>query len=540
MFKHLKDDLPASLVVYLVALPLCLGIAIASDAPLFSGMIAGIVGGIVVGSLSGSQLSVSGPAAGLAVIVASDIQSLGEVVALDKMAALDGTKSFGFENAFELFLLSVVIAGVFQVILGALKAGRIGNYIPSSVIKGMLAAIGLLLIFKQIPHALGVDTDFEGDEAFIQEDGENTITEMWHAFLDFAPGALMISLIAGAIVLLWGMKSLKRYTLFKYVPGALVAVIVGGLLNSAFGIWMPEWELAGDHLVGLPLDAVQGDPLNLITLPDWRGIQLPIIWKIAAVIAIIASLETLLSLEASDKLDPLRRISPPNQELKAQGIGNIVSGLIGGLPVTAVIVRSSANVVAGAQSRLSAVSHGILLLVSVLLFPQLLNLIPKAALAVVLILVGYKLVSWEVIKQNYQKGLNQFAPFVVTIIAIVLTDLLKGIGIGLIVGIIFVIRSNYSRGVTFVRNENNYMIKLRDNVSYLNKGFLRKELEKLPDGVHVLIDGSVARFIDPDIYELIDDFIRTAKEKQIKIELKRTLTSQNDLFKIGGKKFESE
>jgi len=540
MFKNLKDDLPASLVVYLVALPLCLGIAIASDAPLFSGMIAGIIGGIVVGSLSGSQLSVSGPAAGLAVIVAGDIKDLGALVARDQSAALDGVKNLGLENAFELFLLSVVIAGVFQFILGALKAGRVGNYIPSSVIKGMLAAIGLLLIFKQIPHALGVDTDFEGDESFVQEDGENTLTEMWHSFQDFSPGALVISLIAGTILLLWGLKSLKKYPLFKYIPGALVAVVIGALLNAGYGLWMPEWELSGDHLVRLPLDAVQGNPQNLITMPDWRGLQLPIIYKIAGVIAIIASLETLLSLEASDKLDPLRRISPPNRELKAQGIGNMVSGLIGGLPVTAVIVRSSANVVAGAKSKGSAVFHGVLLLLSVLIFPQLLNMIPKSALAVVLIFVGYKLVSWEVVVQNYRKGINQFTPFVVTIIAIVLTDLLKGIGIGLIVGIIFVIRSNYNRGVTFVRDGNNYLIKLRENVSYLNKGFLRKEFEKLPDGVNVLIDGSVARFIDPDIYELIDDFIRSGKEKGINIELKRTMTSQNDLFKIGGRKFDSE
>jgi len=540
MFKHLKDDLPASLVVYLVALPLCLGIAIASDAPLFSGMIAGIVGGIVVGSLSGSSLSVSGPAAGLAVIVASDIQNLEELVALDKMAVLDGAKSLGLDSAFELFLLSVVIAGIFQFILGALKAGRIGNYIPSSVIKGMLAAIGLLLIFKQVPHALGVDTDFEGDESFIQEDGENTLTEMWHAFLDFSPGALLISIIAGLILFIWARKSLKKYMLFKFVPGALVAVFAGALINGAFKLWMPELQLMGEHLVRLPLDSVQGNPQDLITLPDWRGFQLPIIWKIAGVIAIIASLETLLSLEASDKLDPLRRISPPNRELKAQGIGNIVSGMIGGLPVTAVIVRSSANVVAGAQSKLSAIMHGVLLLISVLLFPQLLNLIPKSALAVILIFVGYKLVSWEVIKQNYKKGINQFIPFLVTILAILITDLLMGIGIGVVVGIFFVIRSNYNRGVTFVRDGNNYLIKLRDNVSYLNKGYLRRELEKLPSGVNVLIDGSVARFIDPDIYELIDDFIRAGQEKGIDIEINRTMTSQNDLFKVGGRKFESE
>lgn len=537
MFKYLKDDIPASLVVYLVALPLCLGIAIASDAPLFSGMIAGIVGGIFVGSLSGSQLSVSGPAAGLAVIVATALGRLETVVANDKIAE----QSVGYESAFQLFLLSVLLAGIIQIILGYFRAGGISNYIPTSVIRGMLAAIGLILILKQIPHALGVDTDFEGDEAFEQEDGQNTFTELWRAIRDFdEPGALIIAVLAGIIILFWNRKELKKYSFFKYVPGPLVAVLFGALVNWILGMTNPSWQLGDGHLVNLPLDSIQGNPQNLIVLPDFKGFNLPVVYEIAILIAVIASIESLLSLEATDKLDPQRRISDPNRELKAQGVGNFVSGLIGGLPVTAVIVRSSANIVAGAKSNLSAVVHGMMLLISVLLLPQLLNLIPKAALASVLILVGYKLISWEVIKENYKKGTNQFIPFIVSIIAIMATDLLKGIGIGLLVGIYFVVRSNHGKGITYVSDRGKHFIKLSENVTYLNKGILSKIMETMPKGEEVMIDGANARFIDPDIYELLDDFIRSAPQKDIEVKLIRKHNSNNQYFKINGQKFESE
>ncbi len=523
LFKHYKQDLPASLVVFLVALPLCLGIALASGAEPFSGIVAGIVGGIVVGYLSGSNVSVSGPAAGLAVIVERGIAGFSHL-----------------PNGFNVFLLAVVFAGFLQLLLGLVKAGKVANFIPSSVIKGMLAAIGLLLILKQVPHALGIDTDFEGDEAFTQEDGENTISEVGQAFQDFQPGAILIALIAVGFILLWGLKPLKKRLFFQLFPGALAAVIVGSLLNIALGQWMPAWQLSGNHLVQLPLDAIQGHPERLIRLPDftaWNNVK---VYELAVVIAIIASLESLLSLEASDKIDPARRLSPPNRELRAQGVGNIVSGLLGGLPVTAVIVRSSANVVAGARGKLSAIAHGVLLLLSVLLFPNLLNYIPKAALASVLILVGYKLISIDVIKDNLKKGMNQFIPFAVTILAIVFTDLLKGIGIGLLVGIVFVIRSNFREGITYVQEGNNHLIRLRDNVSYLNKGKLSGIIESLPNGAEVLIDGASARFIDPDIYELLDDLIRSAKEKEMKLEIIRKRNSQNVYFQIEGELFNSE
>lgn len=536
MFKHLKDDLPASLVVYLVALPLCLGIAIASDAPLFSGMIAGIVGGIVIGSLSGSQISVSGPAAGLAVIVAAGLKDFAILVEHGKA----DPSGFGQSSPFELFLTSVLLAGVLQLIFGYVKAGAIANYIPSSVIHGMLAAIGLLLIFKQVPHALGIDTDFEGDEAFSQNDGHNTITEFIRSFQQFETGAMIISVVAGIILVIWNQKALKKYSFFKYIPGALIAVIVGTLLNHFFKGWRPEWVLSDNHLVSLPLDAIQGNPENLIQTPDFKALNHYLTYKTAVVIAIIASLESLLSLEASDKIDQQRRFSSPNRELKAQGVGNIVSGFLGGIPVTAVIVRSSANVIAGARTRLSAVVHGILLLISVLVLPEILNLIPKAALAAILILVGYKLISFEVIRANYRKGWNQFIPFLTTIIAIYFTDLLIGIGIGLLVGIIFVIRSNYSTGITYISDEGKHLIKLRDNVTYLNKGTVSKIFERMPRDAKVMIDGTAARFIDPDIYELIDDFIRSAPEKHISVDLKRKLNSQNRYFQIDGLKFESE
>ncbi|TNE78588.1 MAG: SulP family inorganic anion transporter [Bacteroidetes bacterium] len=523
LFQNYKQDLPASLVVFLVALPLCLGIALASGADPFSGIVSGIVGGIVVGYFSGSNVSVSGPAAGLAVIVERGIADLSHL-----------------PNSFEVFLLAVVFSGVLQLILGFAKAGKVANFIPSSVIKGMLAAIGLLLILKQIPHALGIDTDYEGDEAFTQDDGENTISEMGHAFLDFEPGAILVAVVAAILIIIWSHKKLKHKTFFQLFPGALAAVIIGAVLNNLLGVWLPEWQLKGSHLVQLPLDAIQGHPERLIRLPDftaWNNIK---VYELAVIIAIIASLESLLSLEASDKLDPARRLSPPNQELKAQGLGNIIAGLLGGLPVTAVIVRSSANVVAGAKTRLSAIAHGMLLLISALLFPNLLNYIPKAALASVLILVGYKLISVDLIRENLKKGMNQFIPFAVTIVAIVFTDLLKGIGIGLLVGLVFVIRSNFRQGITYVCEGSNHLIRLRDNVSYLNKGRLSAIIEALPNEAEILIDGASARFIDPDIYELLDDLIRSAKEKGWKLEIIRRHNSQNVYFQLDGEKFNSE
>ncbi len=501
--KNLGKDIPAGVVVFLVALPLCLGIALASGAPLFSGVIAGIVGGLVVGSLSGSQLSVSGPAAGLTVIVLNAIADLG---------------------TFESFLLAVFLAGVFQVILGIAKAGVIGHFFPSSVIKGMLSAIGLILILKQIPHALGDDEDYEGDEAFFQSDGENTFTEIALAFQNIEPGALIICIISIAILVLWETRTFSGMGWTNVIPGPLVAVGFGMLTNSIiYTKAIPSLSLSGKHMVSLPKIESATDFFNELTFPDFSGILDPDILIVAITIAIIASLETLLSLDAVDKLDPLKRIAPASRELWAQGAGNMISGLIGGLPVTAVIVRSTANISSGGRTKVSAIFHGLLLLMSVTLFPTILNLIPLAGLAAVLLMVGYKLAKPSLFKSVYNQGMNQFLPFIITILAILFTDLLIGICIGIAVGIFFVIKANLTRGIVVnVSDPNTYNINLVKDVSFLNKAFLRQNLRDIPNNSTVIFRESDSIFIDHDIIETIDDFCITAKNKNIKVEMHKS------------------
>lgn len=496
MFNHLREDLPASLVVFLVALPLCLGIALASGAPLFSGLIAGIVGGIVVGIASGSHTSVSGPAAGLTVIVLGAIQSLG---------------------AYDLFLLSVVLAGGIQLILGLLKAGAIGYFVPNSVIKGMLAAIGAILILKQIPHALGYDADYEGDESFSQPGGENTFTTLWQAVLDPHWGAVAISLISLGLLILLERPQLKRLVLFKILPGPLWAVLLGTLLNNLYGSLQPGLQLSGNHLVGLPMASNFNEFIGQFTLPNFAGFGNKEVWTVALTLALVASIESLLSIEAADKLDPYKRITPASRELTAQGLGNVVSGLIGGLPVTAVIVRSSANVNSGARTKMSAVSHGLLLLLAVALIPSLLNLIPKAVLAAVLLQVGYKLIKPTIFKELYHKGIDQILPFVITLVAILVTDLLVGILIGMGVGIYFVIKSNFHSSLRVTQHNRQFLVKLQKDVSFLNKAKLSKELSRIPDGANVLIDGSLSQFIDHDIQDLINDFQISAPLRNITV-----------------------
>lgn len=510
LFSNAASDVPASLVVFLVALPLCLGIALGSGAPLFSGIIAGIVGGIVVGIFSGSSLSVSGPAAGLTTIVAVAILKL---------------------PTYEAFLLAVVIAGVMQFVLGMIKAGIIGDYIPSSVIKGMLAAIGLILILKQLPHLVGFDADFEGDEGFFQPDGSNTFSELLKAFNRITPGALLIGAVSMAILILFEQKFLKENKIFKLIPPALIVVLAGVGLN----IWLVSSgspvALLSEHLVKIPVASSFTGFMDFFTLPDPQYLSNFQVWLSAATIAIVASLESLLSIEAADKIDPLKRVTPPNQELKAQGIGNIVSGMLGGLPVTAVIVRSSANVNAGAKSKLSAILHGVLLLACVYFIPGLLNLIPLAALAAVLIFVGYKLVKPALFIEHYKKGLDQFIPFVVTIVAILFTDLLIGILIGMVVGMFFVVRSTVTTSVSIINMDEKYMVRLRKDVSFLNKPYLKEKLEEIPDGSQLLVDVSKADFIDQDVIEVIDDFIKHAHLYNIVVEIKKGSNGKDKLFK---------
>ncbi|HZG22933.1 MAG TPA: SulP family inorganic anion transporter, partial [Chitinophagaceae bacterium] len=459
IFQNLGSDLSASVVVFLVALPLCLGIAMGSGAPMFAGLIAGIVGGIVIGALSGSHLSVSGPAAGLTVVVATGITSL---------------------PVFEAFLLAVVLAGIFQIILGFLKAGIIGDYIPSSVITGMLAAIGVILILKQIPHFLGYHANFEGDESFQQKDNQNTFSEITNSLRHSAPMAIIIGTISLGIQILWDKVLVKKASIFKMIPAPLVVVLVAVGINTMLQNRQHPWALSDNHLVNIPIAESIGGFLSFFKLPDFSYISNIVVWKTAITIALIASLETLLNIEAADELDPYNRVTPTNRELKAQGIGNMVSGLLGGIPLTSVIVRTSANVYAGAKSKMSTIMHGILLLLSVALMPGLLNVIPLSALAAVLIYTGFKLAKPAIFIKFYKSGFDQFVPFVVTIVAILFTDLFVGIVIGITVGLFFVLRSNFKTSVFVVNDANKYLVRLRKDVSFLNKPILKYKLEEVP------------------------------------------------------------
>ncbi len=500
-FKNLKHDLPAGIVVFLVAVPLCLGIALASGAPLFSGIIAGIIGGTVVALLSGSALGVSGPAAGLAVIVLSAIQELG---------------------AFETFLLAVVLAGVIQLVLGFLKAGVIGYYFPSSVIKGMLSGIGIIIILKQIPHAFGYDKDPEGDFSFIQLDGHNTFSQLGYMLDAISTGAIIIALVSIAILILWEQPFMKRIPAFKIIQGPLVAVIAGIGLNLIFRN-MPGFTLQADQMVSIPVaDSLVGF-FGQFTLPDFSQLANPQVYMVALTLAVVASLETLLCLEATDKLDPLKRITPVNRELTAQGVGNMVSGLIGGLPITQVIVRSSANIQSGGRTRASAFLHGVLLLICVMSIPKVLNLVPLASLAAILFVVGYKLAKPALFREMYRMGKEQFIPFMVTILGIVFTDLLTGIGIGMAVAIVYILWNHYKIPYQFDPKDykpgSPVFIRLAEVSSFLNKARILRTLSQLPNDTHVIIDASRTRSIHPDVVEIIEDFRHNAKTRDITLEL---------------------
>lgn len=499
---HLASDIPAGVVVFLVALPLCLGIALASGAPLFSGVIAGIVGGVVVAWASGSQLSVSGPAAGLTVIVLNAIETLG---------------------SFQAFLYCVVLAGLMQLALGFLRAGIIGAYFPAAVIKGMLAAIGLILIMKQIPHAVGYDVDFEGDESFLQTDTHTTFSEITYSLKAFSPGAVIVSLTAMAIMLAWETRPFKQNRILSLIPGPLVAVLFGIGFNLWSQIRAPTLAISHRHLVSLPDITGPLDFLSHFIPPDFSQWARPEVYTIAATLAVVASLETLLSLEAIDKIDPLKRVAPTNRELTAQGLGNVVCGLLGGLPITAVIVRGSANVNAGGRTKMACFIHGLLLLLSVMFMAHFLNLIPLACLASVLLLTGYKLAKPALFKELYRKGFNQFAPFMVTIATVLLTDMLKGIAVGMVVGVYFVLRANFHAAISLTQDDNRYLLRLHKDVSFLNKALLRSYLERVGENSHLIIDGSKAQFIDQDILETIQDFLNAAGDDNITVELKNVI-----------------
>lgn len=499
--RNLSADIPASLVVFLVALPLCLGIALGSNAPLFSGIIAGIAGGLVVGMISGSHLSVTGPAAGLTAIVSGAIGKL---------------------PAYEAFLLAVVIAGVLQIIFGFIKAGILGDYVPATVIKGMLAAIGIILILKQLPHLVGYNSNYEGDETFIQQDNQNTFSEIIAATRFIIPLALIIGILGIAIQIVWDKVLVKKGKLFQLIPAPLIVVIAGIGINQWAIAAHPSWTIAQSHLVSIPVAQSATEFTSFFRFPSFEFITNPQVWITAATIAIVASLETLLNIEAADDLDPYQRVTPTNRELKAQGVGNLVSGMLGGIPVTSVVVRTSVNINAGAKSKTSAILHGLLLLICVAFIPSILNLIPLSALAAILIYTGFKLAKPSLFKSFYKKGWDQFMPFVVTIIAILFTDLLTGIIIGSLVGLFFVLRSNFRSAVFVVNDENKYLFRLRKDVSFLNKPIIKNKLERVPEGSFVMIDAARADFIDKDVIEVIEDFMKHAHLKNIRVELKRS------------------
>ncbi|MCQ8119123.1 SulP family inorganic anion transporter [Methylomonas rosea] len=496
--KYLRQDFSASIVVFLVALPLCLGVALASGAPLFAGVIAGMLGGIVVSWCSGSQLSVSGPAAGLTVIVFNAIETLG---------------------SFKAFLLSVMFAGIFQIILGFVRAGMIAAFFPTAVIKGMLAAIGMILIIKQTPHATGYDAGYAADESYMPETAGSSFIEFTHSLHGISPGATLVACVALLILIFWESAFIKQFNALRMIPGPLLAVIWGVAFNNWALAAAPEWSIGVKYLVSLPELGSTSNFVNQLRLPDFSYLGNPKIYSIALTLAIIASLETLLSVEAVDKLDPHKRVSPTNRELKAQGFGNLLSGLMGGLPITAVIVRSSANINAGGQTRVSSFFHGLLLLISVLFFAHFLNMIPLACLAAILLQTGYKLAKPAMFVEFYQKGLNQFVPFAITVFAILFTDLLEGIAIGMVCGIFFVLRANFHAAITLTQRGPNYLLRLHKDVSFLNKALLRNYLGSIADDSELIIDGGKALFIDHDILETLSDFLQAAPDRNIQVEL---------------------
>ena len=502
--KYLKTDFLSGIVVFLVALPLCLGIAVANGAPPFAGIITGIIGGLVVGYLSSSHVSVSGPAAGLIAIVFAAIASLG----------------------FEKFLVAVVLAGVIQLILGIVKAGSISSYFPSAVIEGMLTAIGIIIIGKELPHAIGYDKEHEGDffsYQLVDPADKGFFNEIIHSFNFAHTGAIIVTVVS--IIILVAFSKFSFLKKIKVLPGALMVVIVGIVINEIFKVTSPALTISGEHLVRLPTASSAGEFFNQFSFPDFGAIMSPEVWITAVTIAAVASIETLLCLEAGDKMDPMKRFSSANTELRAQGIGNICSGFLGGLPMTSVIVRTTANVNAGAKTKLSTMIHGGLLLLAVIAIPGLLNRMPMACLAAILIMIGLKLASPKVFKHMWKAGKYQFIPFVVTVVAVVATDLLKGVGIGLLVNVLFILKGNMKMAYFFKKEEHHegetIHIDLAQEVSFLNKAAIKQTLAHLPKNSKVIIDAANTVYIDYDVLQLIRDFVHFgSKDKHISVTLR--------------------
>ncbi len=509
---YISADLTAGLSVFLVSLPLCLGVALASGAPLLAGLVAGIIGGIVVGLLSGSEISVTGPAAGLAVIVA---------------------ESIGTAGSYQAFLLVVVLAGLIQVLLGVFRVGWVSSFVPNSVVSGMLVGIGLVIVLKQIPLALGSDRLYMGDFEFGSlANGENTLSEIYRAIVSANSGALFISLVSLGVLILWRRQADKGIEFFRTLPSALVAVLIGVGLNQLFRVYMPDWYLGNSdaHMVNIPILSAENGLDSILIFPDFSRIGDLHIYALAATLVVVASLEALITIEAADRGDSLRRVSSTNKELIAQGVGNMLSGLLGGLPVTAVAVRTSTNIFSGGKSRMATMLQGFLLLGSLLFGAAIINSIPLACLAALLIVIGYRLASPSVFARIYREGWSQFIPFITTVLGIVFTNLLIGLTVGLVVGYIFVLYTNAQSSFRVIRDGNNVLIKFQKDMYFPNKAKLKETLRKLQPGDSVLVDGRYATFIDHDIYQLVTDFSQTARNLGISYELrdvterKKTLT----------------
>lgn len=510
-FKYLREDFLAGISVFLVTIPLCLGIALASGAPLFAGVLSGIIGGLFVGYWSGSEVAVSGPAAGLTVIVFQSIQSLG----------------------YQSFLVAVILAGVIQFILGWLKAGRLSGFFPNSTIRGMVVAIGLVIIMKQIPHALGWDADYEGEFEFSQDsDGENTFTEIFTAFTHINIGAFIISAACILFMIFWDKLSSGKQVFFKLFPSALAVIFVGVGLNELFHIVQLDWYLGNSpqHMVSFPSFRNWDSILAAFTFPDFSTLTNSGVYISAVTIALVSSLESLITLEAADRIDPERRYSSPNQELRAQGISNIICGLLGALPVTAVIIRTSTNVFSGAKTRIATIFHGLFLLISLVAAASLLRYIPLACLAALLIVVGFKMIDFKVFRKIYKEGKDQFIPFIITIVTIIFTDLLIGILVGIAVGINYVLYFNFHSAIKAVRDGKNVLVVFSKDVSFLNKSNLKKILIDIKEGDSVLFDGARAQFIDQDIFTTLHEFKEDADTRNIEVEF-RYIVQRNILGK---------
>ncbi|MDD2660932.1 MAG: carbonic anhydrase family protein [Methylococcales bacterium] len=497
LFASLKYDLPAGIAVFLVSIPLCLGIALASGAPLFSGLITGIIGGIIVAPLSGSSLGISGPTAGLAVIVMLAIQKLG----------------------FNGFLLALIMAGVIQIVMGLIKAGVIAYYLPSSVINGMLSGMGFIIFLKQIPHAMGYDRDYEGDTSFFQPDSYSSFSELANMLEFCSPAAILIALISLAILILWDQPFMKKHRFIQLFQGVLIAIFAGVLINQGLQNFYPELALSGNHLVMLPVLKNTGDLLSQIHYPDFSQFGNPAIYLTALTLAVVASLKTLLSVEAVDKMDPCKRVTSANKELIVQGIGNACSGLIGGLPLAQVIVRSSISIQSGAKTKASGIICGALLLFAVILIPTLLNKIPLASLASVLLVAGYKLIRPKSFKIMYKAGMYHFIPFCLTILGMVFTDLLIGLAIGLTTALFSILLENYKSAFYFNESHigNKTILRLSEHVSFLNKANIQQTFEQLPDDSEVIFDATRSKYIDYDVFEIIENCKIEARRKHIKL-----------------------